>query len=282
MAQGVGQGRFGGLKRLIRTLVPLEARKSIAVLAGRQRWLPANMWSMLGLLSDFAADDPGGFHRFLWSHHLGYAETYDVPLRFGGTLHASRRILFEDLEECLGALGRPPGQVQSVLEIGCSLGYNLRFLETALFPQAPVLEGCDIDAYAIERGGQYLRDCGSRIRLALVDMAHLDEHLRDRTYDVTVCAGVLMYLGREEAERAVASIIRRTGVVAAFAGLADPQRDNATLRTSGVRARDETFIHNIDEMVSRSGASVVRRRWEGAREVDGNSLYFVFAKPGDQ
>jgi hypothetical protein len=67
--------------------------------------------------------------------------------------------------------------------------------------------------------------------------------------------------------------------VLVLAGLAHPDQDNATLAASAVRERDGTFIHNLDAMVQDAGGRVVHRRWEGARLLDGNTIYFVFGVP---
>ncbi len=94
-----------------------------------------------------------------------------------------------------------------------------------------------------------------------------------------LCAGTLLYLPEDDARGLVRSILHHTGVVAAFAGLAHPDRDNAVLTSSAKRDRDATFIHDIDGMVRDAGGRVVWRRWEGPRIVDGNTIYFVFARP---
>jgi hypothetical protein len=113
-------------------------------------------------------------------------------------------------------------------------------------------------------------------------MADLDAQLSGRTYDVMLCPGVLMYLSSEDASRVVESMLRHTHVVACFAGLADPQQDNASLGESAVRGYDGTFIHNIDGMVQRAGGTVRQRRWEGAHLEEGNTIYFVLAVPGTE
>lgn len=94
-----------------------------------------------------------------------------------------------------------------------------------------------------------------------------------------LCAGTLLYLPEDDARGLVRSILHHTGVVAAFAGLAHPDRDNAVLTSSAKRDRDATFIHDIDGMVRDAGGRVVWRRWEGPRIVDANTIYFVFARP---
>lgn len=251
------------------------------MIVGRQRWIPDRAWWVLELLRDQAERDPNGFHRFLWSHHLAYAESYEVERRFGAEqLHPSRRLLFDDLGATLRARGIDPAcDIHSVFEVGCSLGYLLRFLETELFGSAEVLEGNDIDAYAVEEGAKYLASVGSRVRLHRADMTDLDRVMGSRRFDVVLCPGVLMYLREADAGAVVGSILRHTNRLAAFAGLAHPARDNRELEVGEVRERDGTFIHNIDRLVERSGGRVVFRRWEGDRQVEGNTIYFVLAEP---
>jgi SAM-dependent methyltransferase len=269
------------LRRWLRSALPLPVRKRLAVVLGRQRWLPDRAWWVLELLRDQADRDPNGFHRFLWANHLAYAESYEIERRFGELqVHPSRRLLFQDLAAVLHARGVEPSTgVRSVFEVGCSLGYLLRLVEGGLFASAEILEGNDIDAYAVAEGNRYLGTVGSKVRLHHADMSELEGVMGDRRFDIVLCAGVLMYLREEDAAPVVGTILRHTGQLAGFAGLAHPERDNRDLATAEVRTRDGTFIHNIDRMVERAGGQVVFRRWEGAREVDGNTIYFVLAAP---
>jgi SAM-dependent methyltransferase len=271
----------GTARRWIRSALPLPIRQGLAILVGRQHWLKSRYWWAMELLRDYAEREPDEFHRFLWSHHLGYAETYEIERRFGpGRIHPTRRMLFDDLARVLRERGTDPEHdIHSVFEVGCSLGYLLRFLETGLFRSAEVLEGNDIDGYAIESGSAHLARLGSRIRLHHGDMAAPEQILGERRFDVILCAGVLMYLQEAPAAAVVDSILRHTGRLAAFAGLAAPGSDNRELAASTPRLRDGTFIHNIDRMVERAGGRVVFRRWEATRQVDGNTIYFVIAAP---
>jgi len=271
----------GIARHWIRSAVPLSIRQGLAILVGRQHWLKRRYWWAMELLRDYAERDPNEFHRFLWTHHLGYAETYEIERRFGeDRIHPTRRMLFDDLARVLRERGvDPEREIGSVFEVGCSLGYLLHHLETGLFRSADVLEGIDIDRYAIESGSAHLATLRSRVRLHQGDMGELEEKLRERRFDVVLCAGVLMYLQEGQAGAVVTSILRHTGKVAVFAGLAAPERDNRELAASVPRVRDGTFVHNIDRMVERAGGQVVFRRWEGAREVDGNTIYFVLAAP---
>ena len=270
-------------KRLVRAGLPLALRQRLAIWLGGRKWLAARHWWVAELLRDFAARDPDAYHRFLWSHHLGYAETYEIPQRFGAAnIHQSRHLLFADIHAYLWKCGVDPARdVESVFEVGCSMGYLLRFIETDVFPGARTLEGIDIDRYAIQAGSAWLGHQGSAVRLAAADMASLDQVLGTRRFDVILCAGVLMYLQYHTAALVVRAMLRHAGRVVALAGLAHPERDNGELEASDVRQRDGTFIHNFDAMVRQGGGRVVARRWEGPRVVDGNTIYFVLAESID-
>ena len=269
------------MARWLRRVLPLSVRRRLVIAFGGQAWVPHRYRLTFELLRDLAEADPGAWHRFLWAHHLAYADSYEVDRRFGEErIVPSRRMLFDDLRAFLVRRGIDPERdVASVFEVGCSLGYLLRHVETGLFRSATTLEGIDIDRQAVEQGAAHLAAIGSKVKLAARDMSELSEVLGSRKVDVILCAGVLMYLPEAEARLVVDSILRHTHVVAAFSGLADPSVDNARLVHAGLRQSDGTFIHNIDAMVRESGGEVAWRRWEGARDVAGNTIYFVFAIP---
>jgi 2-polyprenyl-3-methyl-5-hydroxy-6-metoxy-1,4-benzoquinol methylase len=262
--------------------VPLSLRKRAVLGLQRQTWLDQRRrdWWAVELVRDLAERDVDAFHQFLWTHHLAYAESYEVEQRFGPeNVKTSRKMFFSDL--CL-QLDEMPGlgrdRVRSVFEVGCSLGYQLRSIETDLFPAATRVEGLDIDAYAIEAGAKYLTSVGSKVKLQCADTRDIDRVLGGHTYDVIVCTGVLMYLNKDAAGAVVRSMLQHTRLLA-LSGLAHPNTDNAGLKQPDTRASDQTFVHNFDEMVAKAGGRVVRRRWEGSNVVDGNTIYFVFATP---
>jgi SAM-dependent methyltransferase len=260
--------------------VPLPARKRLALWVERQRWIASRSWWSQELLRDMAEEQPNAYHRFLWANHLAYADSYEVAQRFGEErIHPSRHLLFEQLLDLLRGSGVEPARdVASVLEVGGSMGYNLRHLERSCFPAARVLDGIDIDEYAIQEGARHLAAEGSKVRLLCGDMKDLPALLEGRRYDVTLCAGVLMYLQEADAADVVAEMLRHTRGVVAIAGLAHPRLDNRLLAASERRERDLTFIHNIDRMVERAGGTIVDRRWEGPRVLHGNTIYFVFCR----
>jgi SAM-dependent methyltransferase len=270
------------LKRLVRAVTPLALRKRAAIVLQRQEWIPAyrrNWWSF-ELVRDVAERDLDAFHEFLWTNHLAYAESYEVDRRFGPeNMRESRRQFFSDLVQQLAVRGVARQDVRSVLEVGCSLGYQLRYLETNLFSACNELRGIDIDRRAIDTGAQYLRTCGSKVSLAVGGLDDVERLPGPERFDIVVATGVLMYVNEERATRAMAALLRRTRCVLALAGLAHPVCDNAQLRSSDMRERDRTFIHNFDRMIADAGGRVIGRRWEGSRIVDGNTIYFVFAVP---
>jgi SAM-dependent methyltransferase len=265
-------------KTIIRKVMPLSVRKRLAVVIGRQSWLGGRYWYSMELVRDLAEKDPAGFHRFLWENHIGYAESYEVSERFGEeNVHPSRRLLFADIRDLLQARGIDRRTaVRSVFEVGCSMGYLLRHMETVDFPGAETLEGVDIDEYAIAEGSRYLAGVGSKIRLEQADMARIGRVLGNRTFDLVLCAGVLMYLPYPEAQSVVDVLLERSRILV-LTGPAHPSEDNAGLPESPRRG-DGSFIHNLDSMAESLGSKVLFRRWEGPRDVGGNTIYFVIAE----
>lgn len=271
-----------GLKNRVRTALPLPLRMTLSRAIGRLPWISDAGWWAAELVSDLAERDLNAYHRFLWSNHLAYARTYEVRERFGAEcVHPSRVELFGELRGVLSARGMDPARdVLTVLEVGCSMGYLLRHMETEIFPSAVGMDGIDIDAYAVQRGAEVLRRMGSRVRLAVGDATALPHLFGTRRYDVIVCAGVLMYLREHDAAAAVGAMLARSNGIVALAGLAHPNLDNARLDAPVPRETDRSLIHNLDALVERAGGRVVHRRWDGPRVVQGNTIYFVFAEPG--
>ncbi len=261
---------------LLCNFLPLGLRKHAASWVGRQSWIPERHWRAVALVRDLVQRDPEAYHRFLWSRHLGYAESYEPDERFG-TLRPERQLLFQDLRRFLEDRVH---EVQSVLEVGCSLGHVLRAAERELFAHARILEGLDIDSYAVGKGNERLRREGSRVRLITADMSRMDEVLPpERQYDVVLCAGVLMYLKEEAATRVLKSMLDRARLLV-LSGLAHPEFDNHNMARSQPRARDGSFIHNLDAMVAACGGTVLFRRWQGSAPRGWNPPYFLFCQRG--
>ncbi len=281
--QARGTGWKSRLKHTVRRLIPLSLRKPLAVLINHQRWLDADKraWWARQLIADFAERDRNAYHKFLWRHHLDYAETYEIAQRFGyENFNETRKLFFQELPSRLRDIGVDPARdIDSVFEVGCSSGYLLRYMETNVFPAATCIQGNDIDAYAVDSGNRLLRELGSRVEIFHADMEQLDELLRDRQYDFMLAAGVLLYLDQPSSARLVKLMLAHTRKMLAITALAHPEMDNAELRHSVPRERDQTWIHNVDTMITTAGGRLVARRWEGGKVVDGNTIYFLYAIP---
>jgi SAM-dependent methyltransferase len=174
----------------------------------------------------------------------------------------------------------PARDIRSVLEVGCFLGYQLQYMETAVFPGAVELAGIDIDRFAVEKGREHLERIGSKVRLTADDMGNLGRVYDGKRFDVIVCTGVLMYLDEDQATAVTAAMLRLCGKMVAISGPAHPEVDNASLDRAVPRSNDGSLIHNLDHIVERAGGTVFARRYEGKRIVDGHTIYFVFARGG--
>jgi len=269
------------IKKIAHLLLPLYVRKHLAIWLNRQTYLGKNRcsWWALELISDFAKKDINEYHKFMWVNHLRVASTYEVEQRFGETnMKESRRMFFSELDSLLLRIGiKSSCTVKSVFEVGCSLGYQLRYLETDLFTGATLFEGIDVDEYSVSAGTDYLQDINSKVQIKYADMKALESVMDNRIFDVIICSGVLMYLNEDTATSVVNIMLKHSGILLAITGLADPQTDNSRLRSSVTRDSDNTFIHNIDSMVEKGGGNVLARRWEGSKLIDGHTIYFVFA-----
>lgn len=268
-------------KKLILLTLPFVVRKRLAIWLNSQEWIaPArrNWWSC-ELVKDLLEKDINMYHKFLWLNHMGYATPYEVASKFGvENMEISRKMFFSELKELLKERNiSPEHDIKSVFEVGCSLGYQLRYMETELFTSATRLDGIDIDEYAIRSGSAYLRDLGSKVRLKCADMEDLANIMNGETYDIIVCSGVLMYLEEYAASRVVDIMLKHTNVILAFTGLAHSDIDNSQLKHSVPRGSDMSIIHNIDSMVKKAGGTVYARRWEGKKMVNGHTIYFVFS-----
>lgn len=266
-----------------RRFLPLGSRRRVVLWASRQSWLPRRSWWSWELLRDWADSNPAAYHRWVWRHHAAFPEIYHPALRFApGAMDRARLELFEDLTATLRDRGIDPATVRSVLEVGSSLGYLLRHVEESVFPGAAVLEGVDIDRYAVDEGNVALGRVHSRVQLHHLDAADLGAFLRGRTYDIVYCAGMLMYLDEVAAAKLVATMLGAAKVALAITGVAHPLEDNATMPGHSIREWDAAFVHNLDAMILDAGGAILFRRWDGPRMLDGLSVYHLVAQGGQR
>ena len=273
----------GLLKGGLRSAIPLPARMRLAAWVTRQPWVPARDHIAIGLVRDLQTRDPKVFHKFAWSNHLmAYAQWYDSEEELFAfeQMQPTRLEFFRDLTSVLEAQQISRSDVRSILEVGCSQGYLLRYLEAHVFPGCSEIAGIDIDAPAIDKGRRFLARAGSRVELHVGDMEHLDTLVGSRTFDISLAAGVLSYLNEDDASRMVERLLARTRRVIALAGLACTDRDNNSLtRSEPSPGHAGQWIHNFEALVTRAGGRVVRTRWEGAKQYNFQTVCFVFAVP---
>jgi len=262
--------------------LPLSARQALVRFVGRHN-LPGGFEFAMGMLDDLRRRNPDALHRFLWSNHLAYAVTYEIPKRFGASnLNPSRRILFNDMVGHLRSRGLDPCKdIRSIFDVGCSMGYLLRHLETEVFLSATTLHGLDIDTYSIEAGTAHLSSVQSKVKLFAADMTHTDRIMGNQTYDVVLCCGVLMYVNDDTAEQVVRTMFSHAGHLVAMVCLAPPESQIA-LGRSVTRASDGAFIHDMDGLIQLAGGQVISKRWIGASGSVANPSYAILAEPPRQ
>jgi SAM-dependent methyltransferase len=246
--------------------------------AGRGN-LPGGFEFCMGILDDLRRRDPDALHRFLWSHHLAYAQTYEIHRRFGASnINPTRHLLFRNITAHLRSRGLDPREdVRSVFEVGCSLGYLLRHLEVDVFPTAEMLHGLDIDRKAIGAGTAHLASLGSRVRLFHADMLAVDDVMALRRYDVVLCCGSLMYVNESAAGKILRTMFSHARCAVGLICLAPSGRDQGH---SEVRSVDGAFVHHMDRMIHGAGGRVVSAEWVGTQTSGSSPSHVILAEPG--
>lgn len=276
------------LKKYLRLLLPMNLRMKTAVWLDKQTWIPRSEYWAKGLVHDLMETEPKTFHKFIWEKHLrSYTQWYDSESLFksykmnGSTATCGE--FFHDLVTVLkDAQTNQSAEINSILEVGCSLGYLLRNIEENIFPGATDLVGIDIDKEAIKKGKDYLAKIGSQVRLLAGDMEDLDRLVGEQKFNFVFASGVLSYVNEEDAFTLVSQMLRRTTKIMALLGLADRSTDNSKLTESIIsQAHNNQWIHNFDAMVEKAGGRVIKRRWQIGLENDTRHIYYIFAVPAE-
>ena len=113
--------------------------------------------------------------------------------------------------------------IESVLEIGCAAGPNLRLLREKL-PEAK-LTGVDINKKCIERGNRYFQSVNDNNATLYPKSTDQLEFFKDKTFDIVCTQGVLLLLPPNKIRKAIADIVRlsKKGII-----LHEYNKDNAT------------------------------------------------------
>ena len=261
---------------LLGKTLPVSVRRSLVTWAGNRK-LPGTLEFAMGILDDLRRRDPVEFHRFLWSNHLAYAETYEIPKRFGASnIQPTRHILVDRIATHLRSRGLSPHRdVRSVFEVGCSMGYLLRHLEEEVFPSASILHGLDIDAYAVRAGAAHLSSLGSKVQLSTADIEATESVMGTQNYDLVLCCGVLMYVNESTAEKALRAMLTHADCLVGLICLAPP----GELGRSETRAYDGAFVHNMDKLIRGAGGAVVSSDWISASVSGASPSHVILAEP---
>ncbi len=271
-------------KKMIRFILPLGLRKRLALWLNRQQWLSSHNYWVEGMIRDLVKSNPEAFHKFLWANHvLSYAGWYDSEELFGKKRMNGSERTFQEFFSELGALIKDldfSEEIHSSLEVGCSLGYLLRFIEKDIFPSSKDLVGIDIDRVAIDRGIRYLRSVRSKVRLICGDMEELGRFVGNDRFDFVFASGVLSYLNERSATKVVSEMLSRTNRILGLVGLACASVHNRELSKSQISAdHHNQWVHNFEAMVEAANGCVIASRWEGDNQFNYQPIYFVFAVP---
>jgi SAM-dependent methyltransferase len=233
----------------------------------------------MGVLADLRRRDPETLHRFLWSHHLAYAASYEIERKFEPhNINPTRHALFRQILEYYRLRGLDPHeQVRSVFDVGCSLGYLLRHIEVNLFPSAAPLKGIDIDRYAVEAGMAYLQSVRSKVELFEADLSRAAEFMAGRQYDLILCCGVLMYTNEDTAQRALQAMFAQCRGLVGVICLAHDGRRGAT-RNSAVRTSDGAYVHDMQRMIRQAGGRPVSSIWVGTATSGSSPSHVILAE----
>lgn len=273
-------------KKMIWLIFPLGLRKSVALWLNHQQWLSSRNDLTEGIIRDLMESNPEAFHKFMWANHiLSYAAWYDSETLFDSKkMNGSEqtyREFFNDLGAVIKDLNLDPSKdIRSTLEVGCSLGYLLRFIERDIFRSSKDLVGIDIDCVAIDRGTRYLRSVNSKVRLICGDMEELGHLVENDRFDFVFSSGVLSYLNETDATKVVSEMLSRTNKILALVGLACTSVYNRELLNSQLSPDHHyQWIHNFEAMIEAADGCVIASRWEGDKQFNNQPIYFVFAVP---
>jgi len=265
---------------LLSWLLPLEVRQALVVRVGRRKFRWGADFAM-GVLADVRRQDPEGLHRFLWSHHLAYAASYEVEQKFEpGNLNPTREILFRQILDYYRSRALDPQEhVRSVFEVGCSLGYLLRHLEAHIFPSAAMLHGLDIDRHAVQAGMAYLQSVNSKVKLFEADVTRAGEVMGDELYDLVICCGVLMYLNEANARTALQAMFAHSRRLVGLICLAHASAMRASAASAEVRESDGGYVHDMHRMIVEAGGTVISSTWVGTATSGSSPSHVILAEP---
>ena len=152
------------------------------------------------------------------------------------------------------------GPVNSLLELGCGAGPNLRLLSQR-YPDARLI-GLDINAWAVREGQERFAALGTRNMILKVgSVERLTAH-PDRSVDVVLTDAVLMYVGPDRIRHVLAELVRvaRRSVILSEWQLPPTPPESAAAAGSSRTAARYYYGHWIHDYVTLLSAHVPRQR----------------------
>lgn len=75
----------------------------------------------------------------------------------------------------------------------------------------------------------------------------------ERTYDIVLCCGVLMYMNEHTANEVVRVMCSRAKRLVAIICLAQPEGHRVAIVRTAAALSDGAFIHDVERMIRRTG-----------------------------
>lgn len=155
----------------------------------------------------------------------------------------------------------------TVLEMGCGFGRNLKFLMENLSYQ-PKLVGFDISESMIRKAKEGVND---KVLLGCGDSTSLPFH--DQSYDLVFTHATLMHVPEEHIRKAIQELKR---VAKKYLILVEETYwSKGNLRRGTFKPNEYTFIYDYKTLVSQSGLVIEEMREE---EGDWNLIYLLCSK----
>jgi ubiquinone/menaquinone biosynthesis C-methylase UbiE len=167
----------------------------------------------------------------------------------------------------------------SILEIGCNCGPNLRLLAKK-FPDAKIM-GIDINPMAVQKGNEWLAQEGiTNVKLSVGKADELRQ-FRDKSFDVVFTDAVLIYIGPDKIKEVIGEMIRitrRAGILVEWHSFESERKDPKGLGIYYKSLWKRDYVALLKQLVREEQIHVTKitediwpeenwKRWGGVIEV---------------
>jgi len=144
--------------------------------------------------------------------------------------------------------------IESILEVGCASGPNLRLLAEK-FPAAEIA-GIDINPEAVAFGNRRFAEAGIGNVKLIAGRAEDTSLFRDRSYDIVFTSALLIYIGPDKIARVIADMLRVGRRALLLLELQDSGGGGQGLHREGNWVRDYRAL--LEQMVAPERIKVAR------------------------